>query len=145
MLPIDKGLTKGHRLVRARERTIEEVGLRQRARRATIRGAEPITPLDLPLRCGSHARDSYRCKGVNAMSRFMHARRHMAVVACVLAAGLVAFSSAALAGAFAGTPSTAQTNSARQQFAQRLLKNQAVRLTWPAQLALRMQASGSNQ
>jgi hypothetical protein len=57
----------------------------------------------------------------------------------------VAFSSAALAGAFAGQPSTAQTNSARQQFAQSLLKNQAVRLTWPAQLAMRMQASGSNQ
>jgi hypothetical protein len=62
-----------------------------------------------------------------------------------MAAGLVALSSAALAGAFAGTPSTAQVNSARQQFAQQLLKNPAVRLTWPAQLALRMQASGSSQ
>jgi len=67
------------------------------------------------------------------------------MVACVTVAGLVALSSAALAGAFAPTPSTAQTNSARQQFAQRLLKNPAVRLTWPAELALRMQASGSNQ
>jgi hypothetical protein len=67
------------------------------------------------------------------------------MVACVTVAGLVALSSAALAGAFAPTPSTAQTNSARQQFAQRLLKNPAVRLTWPAELALRMQASGSSQ
>ena len=79
------------------------------------------------------------------MTRFVHARRRTALVACVTAAAVVALSSAALAGAFAPTPSTAQTNSARQQFAQRLLKNQAVRLTWPAQLALRMQASGSNQ
>jgi hypothetical protein len=80
------------------------------------------------------------------MTRFVHARRRMAVVACVLVAGLTAFSSAALAGAFAGTPSTAQTNSARQQFAQRLLKTEAARLmTWPAQLALRIQATGSNQ
>jgi hypothetical protein len=37
-LPIDKGLTNGHRLVRAREWTIEGLGLKQRARRATIRG-----------------------------------------------------------------------------------------------------------
>src|SRR6516225_5683004 len=79
------------------------------------------------------------------MTRFVHARRRTALVACVTAAAVVALSSAALAGAFAPTPSTAQTNSARQQFAQRLLKNPAVRLTWPAQLALRMQASGSNQ
>src|SRR6516164_7979381 len=79
------------------------------------------------------------------MTRFVHARRRTAVVACVLVAGLVALSSAALAGAFAGTPSTAQVNSAKQQFAQQLLKNQAVRLTWPAQLFLRMQASGSTQ
>jgi len=73
------------------------------------------------------------------MTRFVHARRRTVVVACVLVAGLVALSSAALAGAFAGTPSTAQVNSAKQQFAQQLLKNQAVRLTWPAQLFLRMQ------
>ena len=80
------------------------------------------------------------------MTRFVHARRRTGVVACVLVAGLVAFSSAALAGAFAGTPSTAQTNSARQQFAQHLMKTEAARLmTWPAQLALRIQATGSNQ
>ena len=79
------------------------------------------------------------------MTRFVPARRRTAMVACVTVAGLVALSSAALAGAFAGQPSTAQTNSARQQFAQHLLKTEAARLTWPAQLALRIQASGSNQ
>ena len=80
------------------------------------------------------------------MTRFVHARRRAVAVACVLVAGLVAFSSAALAGAFAGTPGIAQTNSARQQFAQHLMTTEAARLmTWPAQLALRIQATGSNQ
>jgi hypothetical protein len=77
------------------------------------------------------------------MSLLFLGRRRTGVVASVLVAGLVVLCTAALTGAFAGTSNTAQTNSARQQFAQHLLKTEAAQLmTWPAQAFLRMQATG---
>jgi hypothetical protein len=80
------------------------------------------------------------------MARFSLARRRTGAVASVLAAGLVVVCTAALTGAFAGTSSTAHMNSARQQFAQHLLKTEAPQLmTWPAQVALHVQATGDRQ
>ena len=68
------------------------------------------------------------------------------MVASVLVAGLVVLCTAALTGAFAGTSNTAQANSAKQQFAQHLLKTGAAQLmTWPAQAALHIQATGDRQ
>jgi hypothetical protein len=66
-------------------------------------------------------------------------------VAGVLVIGLAVLCSAALTGAFAGTSST-PLPTARQQFAQHILKTRAAQLmTAPAQLALRIQATGDNQ
>jgi BNR/Asp-box repeat len=79
------------------------------------------------------------------MTRLVLGRR-TGVVAFVLVAGLVVLCTAALTGAFAGTSNTAQTNSAKQQFAQHLLKTEAAQLmTWPAQAFLRIQATGDRQ
>ena len=79
------------------------------------------------------------------MTRLVLGRR-TGVVAFVLVAGLVVLCTAALTGAFAGTSNTAQTNSAKQQFAQHLLKTGAAQLmTWPAQAFLRIQATGDRQ
>ena len=80
------------------------------------------------------------------MARLILGRRRMGVVASVLVAGLVLLCTAALTGAFAGTSNTAQTNSARQQFAQHLLKTGAAQLmTWRPRLscASRPPATGS--
>src|SRR5262245_9898205 len=72
--------------------------------------------------------------------------RRKGVVVFVVVAGLVVLCTAALTGAFAGTSNTAQTNAAKQQFAQHLLKTGAAQLmTWPAQAFLRMQATGDRQ
>jgi hypothetical protein len=72
------------------------------------------------------------------MARLVLGRRRAGVVASVLVAGLVVLCTAALTGAFAGTSNTTQTNSAKQQFAQHLLKTRVAQLmTWPAQTALR--------
>jgi hypothetical protein len=80
------------------------------------------------------------------MSLLFLGRRRTGVVASVLVAGLVVLCTAALTGAFAGTSNTAQTTSARQQFAQHLLKTGAAQLmTWPAQAFLRIQATGDRQ
>jgi hypothetical protein len=73
-------------------------------------------------------------------------RRRAGVVASVLAAGLAVVCTAALTGAFAGTSNPTQANSARQQFAQHLLKTDVAQLmTWPAQAALHIQATGDRQ
>jgi hypothetical protein len=80
------------------------------------------------------------------MARLILGRRRTGVVASVVVAGLVLLCTAALTGAFAGTSNTTQTNSAKQQFAQHLLKTGAAQLmTWPAQAALRIQATGDRQ
>src|SRR2546425_12429643 len=73
-----------------------------------------------------------------------HRRRGVAVG--ILAVALALLSTAALTGAFAGTSSTTKTNTARQQFAQHILKTKAAQLmTAPAQAALRMMATGDKQ
>jgi hypothetical protein len=55
-------------------------------------------------------------------------------------------STVALTEAFAGTSSTTPVNTLRQQFAQHILKTQAARfMTWPAQVALHLQATGNRQ
>jgi len=80
------------------------------------------------------------------MARLVLGRRRAGVVASVLVAGLVVLCTAALTGAFAGTSNMTQTNSARQQFAQHLLKTKVAQLmTWPAQAALHIQATGDRQ
>jgi hypothetical protein len=80
------------------------------------------------------------------MARLVLGRRRAGVVASVLAAGLVVLCTAALTGAFAGTSNTTQTNSAKQQFAQHLLRTRVAQLmTWPAQTALHIQATGDRQ
>src|SRR5262249_35629103 len=79
------------------------------------------------------------------MARLVLGRR-TGVVASVLAAGRASLCTAALTGAFAGTSDTTQANSARQQFAQHLLEaNVAQLMTWPAQAALHIQATGDRQ
>ena len=72
--------------------------------------------------------------------------RRKGVVASVLVAGLVVLCTVALTGAFAGTSNPAQTNAAKQQFAQHLLRiGAAQQMTWPAQAFLRIQATGDRQ
>jgi len=72
--------------------------------------------------------------------------RRKGVVASVLVAGLAVLCTAALTGAFAGTSNPAQTNAAKQQFAQHLLRiGAAQQMTWPAQAFLRIQATGDRQ
>src|SRR5262245_65076446 len=72
--------------------------------------------------------------------------RRKGVVVFVVVAGLVVLCTAALTGAFAGTSNPAQTNAAKQKFAQHLLKTGAAQLmTWPAQAFLRIQATGDRQ
>jgi BNR/Asp-box repeat len=80
------------------------------------------------------------------MARLVLGRRRAGAVASVLVAGLVVLCTAALTGAFAGTSDTTQTNSAKQQFAQHLLKTRIAQLmTWPARTALHIQATGDRQ
>ena len=69
------------------------------------------------------------------MARLILGRRRMGVVASVLVAGLVLLCTAAFAGPFAGTSNTTQTNSARQQFAQHLLKTGAAQLMVSSRLS----------
>ena len=72
--------------------------------------------------------------------------RRKGVVASVLVAGLVVLCTVALTGAFAGTSNPAQTNAAKQLFAQHLLRTGAAQLmTWPAQAFLHTQATGDRQ
>ena len=78
------------------------------------------------------------------MARSILGRRRAAVG--VLVTGVALLSTVALTGAFAGTSSTTQVNTARQQFAQHILKTQMARfMTWPAQVALHIQATGNSQ
>lgn len=78
------------------------------------------------------------------MAHSILGRRRTAVG--VLVAGVALLSTAALTGAFAGTSNTTQVNTLRQQFAQHILKTQAARfMTWPAQVALHIQATGNRQ
>jgi hypothetical protein len=80
------------------------------------------------------------------MVRSILGHRRKGVAISVLAVALALMSTAALAGALAGTSSTAPANSARQQFAQHLLKTEAAQLmTAPAQAALHIQATGDRQ
>jgi hypothetical protein len=80
------------------------------------------------------------------MTRSILGRRRRGVAVSVLAVALGLMSTAALAGAFADTSSTTRTNSARQQFAQHILKTKAAELmTAPAQAALHIQATGDRQ
>ena len=73
-------------------------------------------------------------------------RRRKGVAVFILAVALALTSTAALAGALAGAPSTTRTDAARQQFAQHLLKTKAAQLmTAPAQAALHIQATGNRQ
>jgi hypothetical protein len=77
------------------------------------------------------------------VGRLINGRRKSVVG--VITIGLAVTCSAALTAAFAGTSST-PLPSARQQFAQHLLKTrQAQLMTAPAQLALHMQATGDNR
>ena len=62
----------------------------------------------------------------------------------MLAVALAVPTSLALSGAFADTTSAAKTTLLRQQAAQHLLKSPAARyMTWPAQVALQYQATGT--
>ena len=79
------------------------------------------------------------------MARSTLGRRRTAAVG-VLVTGVALLCTVTLTGAFAGTSSTTQVNSARQQLAQHILKTQMARfMTAPAQAALHMQATGSRQ
>jgi len=72
-------------------------------------------------------------------------RRRTAVLG-VLVIGVALLCTLTLTGAFAGTSSTTQMNSARQQLAQHILKTQLARfMTAPAQAALHIQATGNRQ
>jgi len=80
------------------------------------------------------------------MVRSILGRRRKGVAVSVLAVALALTSTAALAGALAGAPSTTRTDAARQQFARHLLKTKAAQLmTAPAQAALHIQATGDRQ
>ena len=80
------------------------------------------------------------------MVRSILGHRRKGVAISVLAVALALMSTAALAGALAGTSSTVPANAARQQFAQHLLKTEAAQLmTAPAQAALHIQATGDRQ
>ena len=79
------------------------------------------------------------------MAHSMLGRRRTVVVG-VLVTGVALLCTVTLTGAFAGTSSTTRVNSARQQFAQHILKTQMARfMTAPAQAALHMQATGNRQ
>jgi hypothetical protein len=80
------------------------------------------------------------------MIRSILGRRRKGVAVSALAVALALTSTAALAGALAGAPSTTRTDAARQQFARHLLKTKAAQLmTAPAQAALHIQATGNRQ
>jgi hypothetical protein len=80
------------------------------------------------------------------MVRSIFGHRRTGVVVSALAVALALLGVPALAGAFAGAPSATRTESARQQFAQHLLKTQAAQLmTAPARAALHIQATGDRQ
>ncbi len=78
------------------------------------------------------------------MLRSILGHRRKGVVVSVLAVALAVPTSLALSGAFADTTSAAKTTLLRQQAAQHLLKSPAARyMTWPAQVALQYQATGT--
>jgi hypothetical protein len=78
------------------------------------------------------------------MARLILGRRRTSAAVGVLAAGLLC--TAAVTGAFAGTTSSTRADSARQQFAQHILKTRAAQLmTAPAQTALHILATGNRQ
>src|SRR5690348_18440796 len=90
-----------------------------------------LLPLPRRPRCPS----GHRYREVRQLAQSIFGRRRTAVG--VLVAGVALLSTAALTGAFAGTSSTTQVNTARQHFAQHILKTQAARLmSWPTQGAL---------